>query len=209
MEQSASSGSPQSHNVFEGVASFASQAIDAGETSQTLARDQAQLAAAQDGLKSLKDLIQSSGLVTASSSPKETKSKRKVSKNASNIELPPAEFVVQLLRTFKLQPSISLLAYGFGDIIVLEKLCQAAYFPTEPVSLGQLATMHGIIIVLLREWMLHPALPFPEQFDFAEIMALCEKNFDAAIKTYEVVANPTLDNTKALRIAVCLPPFLC
>ncbi|KAF2162556.1 hypothetical protein M409DRAFT_69123 [Zasmidium cellare ATCC 36951] len=117
------------------------------------------------------------------------------------MDLPPTDFVVQLLKVFKMEPSLSLLAYGFGTISDLERLCQAAYFPTEPISLGQLATMHGIMVFLLREWVLRPGMPFPEQFDYAEIMSLCEKNFESAIKTYEVFANPTLDNTKALRIA--------
>ncbi|KAK4494571.1 hypothetical protein PRZ48_013927 [Zasmidium cellare] len=117
------------------------------------------------------------------------------------MDLPPTDFVVQLLRVFKAEPSLSLLAYGFGTISDVEKLCQAAYFPTEPVTLGQLATMHGIMVFLLREWGLRPGMPFPDHFDYAAIMSLCQKNFETAIKTYEVFANPTLDNTKALRIA--------
>lgn len=123
---------------------------------------------------------------------------------AANMALPPADFVVQLLRVFKIESSLSLLAYSFGSISILEKVCQAAYFPTEPVSLGQLATMHGLMVFLLREWTLRPDLPFPEQFDYAEIVSLCQKNFETAMKTYEVLANPTLDNIRALRIAVSM-----
>lgn len=187
-------------SVYEGGSSFTAQILGAGEASQSLARDFDQLAAAQQGLQSLRDVVHRPSPGNAGSSPQSVQSTAAHS-SVSNMPLLPPDFVLLLLKTFKAVPSISLLAHGFSDIAELERLCHAAYFPTEPLSLGSLTHMHGLLYYLLQEWHIHPELQFPAGVDREAVTAFCEKNFDRGVRTYEIFANPTIENAKVLRMA--------
>ncbi|KAF3249513.1 hypothetical protein TWF192_005586 [Orbilia oligospora] len=122
-------------------------------------------------------------------------------KSLPEMELLPAQFVISVLRKLKEYPSVHYLAYAMRDQMALEKICQAVYFPTEPVSLGQLTTMHGLLLFLLEEYI---ALndPILSGWDSAKFLRLCEKNLHIGCQSYEILAVPHVDNVKALTLGV-------
>ncbi|KXT08498.1 hypothetical protein AC579_8615 [Pseudocercospora musae] len=189
--------------VYEGVPSFAAQALGAGEVSQSLAQDHAQLVAAQEGLRHLRHVVSRATPPDSAAAPAKSATLHLTIDRARDIQLPPVDHVLTLLKTFKSHPSTVLLAYGLGHIDEVETLCRAAYFPTQPMSVGALTMMHGLLLFLIMEWMLHPDLNIPRAVDPHALFEQCERNFDAGLQFHDIWTNPTLENVKALRIAAC------
>ncbi|KAF7193710.1 ABC-transporter-regulating transcription factor [Pseudocercospora fuligena] len=189
--------------VYEGVSSFAAQALGAGEVSQSLAQDHAQLVAAQEGLRHLREVVSRGSPPDSAGTPGKSATVHLTIDHARDIQLPPIDHVLTLLKTFKSHPSTVLLAYGLGQIDEVETLCRAAYFPTQPMSVGALTMMHGLLLFLMMEWMLHPDLNIPRGVEPQALYEQCERNFDAGLQFHEIWTNPTLENVKALRIAAC------
>ncbi|KAK6506199.1 hypothetical protein TWF506_011118 [Arthrobotrys conoides] len=185
--------------AFEGDSSFATQTVMAGEL---IAKQGQKSNEILDALSSLKDLMNTSSIDGFSNGfddlyfdPDEKP------KSLPEMELLPAQFVISLLRKLKEYPSVHYLAYAMRDQMALEKICQAVYFPTEPVSLGQLTTMHGLLLFLLEEYI---ALndPILSGWDASKFLSLCEKNLHIGCQSYEILAVPHVDNVKALTLGV-------
>ncbi|KAF2210030.1 hypothetical protein CERZMDRAFT_69594 [Cercospora zeae-maydis SCOH1-5] len=187
--------------IHEGVSSFNSQALVAGEASEALAGGHQQLVAAQEGLRSLRELVsEGSPAFTDGASPRSHHHTGHAS-FSRNLNLLPIDVVLQVVKAFKTHVSSVVLPYGMPGLEYLETACRAAYFPTEPLSAGQVAVMHGLIYYLLWEWKSRPDIPPPGNMDFDSMMKLSEGNFELALRTYEVLAYATHDNTMALYIA--------
>ncbi|RVD87319.1 uncharacterized protein DFL_001561 [Arthrobotrys flagrans] len=185
--------------AFEGDSSFATQTVMAGEL---IAKQGQKSNEILDALSSLKDLMNTSSIDGFSNGFDDLYfDQDERPKSLPEMELLPAQFVISILRKLKEYPSVHYLAYAMRDQMALEKICQAVYFPTEPVSLGQLTTMHGLLLFLLEEYI---ALndPILNGWDAAKFLSLCEKNLHIGCQSYEILAVPHVDNVKALTLGV-------
>ncbi|KAK6346168.1 hypothetical protein TWF730_010499 [Orbilia blumenaviensis] len=196
---SGSVSTPAPPPAFEGDSSFATQAVMAGEL---IAKQGQKSNEILDALSSLKDLMNTSSIDGVSTGfddlyfdPDEKP------KSLPEMELLPAQFIITILRKLKEYPSVHYLAYAMRDQMALERICQAVYFPTEPVSLGQLTTMHGLLLFLLEEYI---ALndPILNGWDITAFLSLCQKNLHIGCQSYEILAVPHVDNVKALTLGV-------
>ena len=186
--------------VHEGVSSFTAQALVAGEASQALAGGHTQLAAAQEGLRSLRELVSDSSPGTDNSSPRPHSSAQPSA--VKQMQLLPIDVVLHLVKAFKTRTSAIMLSYGMPEIDFLEESCRNAYFPIDPLTPGQLAVMHGLLFYLLWEWKTSDDMPpFPSNIDFESASKLCDANFDMGLRTYEVMAHASYDNAMALYLA--------
>ncbi|CAG8267906.1 unnamed protein product [Penicillium salamii] len=114
-----------------------------------------------------------------------------------NIRLLPAALVIGMLQRFKTRYPIFLSSYAVNDLKLVEGLCQSIYFPIKSISIGQIASMHGIFYCLLKEYEAMKD-PLCQQFDFPAQIAQCEKNFIMALETYEIMSVPSFDNILGL-----------
>ena len=97
---------------------------------------------------------------------------------------------------------MAFLAAALRDHGELERICQAVYFPTDPVALGRLTTMHGLIYYILLEYK-HSEDAFLDEFDATTYIVLAQRNFHIGLETYDVLNTPTYDNISALILGVC------
>ncbi|KAJ4864808.1 fungal specific transcription factor domain-containing protein [Trichoderma breve] len=113
----------------------------------------------------------------------------------------PLALVAAVCRQAKARNSVFLSSYLISDPNDFEDLCRKIYFPTTPISLGDITTMHGILACLLRE---HIAFqePLPKEFDVTDHLRQCDKNFNVAIETYDILAIPAFENIFALSLGI-------
>ncbi|CAK1362563.1 hypothetical protein CB0940_05225 [Cercospora beticola] len=187
--------------IHEGVSSFNAQALIAGEASQALAGGHDQLVAAQEGLRSLRQLVSDGSPALSDGASPRAHHQASHASFAKSLNLLPIEVVLQVVKVFKTHVSSVVLPYGMPGLDYLESACRAAYFPTEPLSPGQIAVMHGMLYYLLWEWMSRDDIPAPGNIDFDAMMKLSESNFELALRTYDVLAYATQDNAMALYFA--------
>lgn len=190
--------SPITSAPWEGSSSFAEQAIYASRIAGVDADTPGTIGSAhQDSVR------------TAIETPKEAdeneysfRSDRKMNGNFQ-MEMPPAPFVLDLLKEAKKRPTKMLLAYCMHSLVPnLEALCQTAYFPIEPLSFGALATMYGMLYYMTMDLFVDTDDPLARNHDYEAYSKLLEQNFHLALEHYSVVVTPTLDNVKALCIGV-------
>ncbi|KAK6540167.1 hypothetical protein TWF694_008988 [Orbilia ellipsospora] len=187
---------------FEGDSSFATQTVLAGELVGISASRFQQSSEILDALSSLKDLVNTSSVdgISGGFDDMWFEDDEKP-KGLPPMELLPPQFVIMLLRKLREYPSVHYLAYSMRDQMALEKLCQSVYFPTEPVTLGQLTTMHGLLLFLLQEYVAL-ADPILNGWDADAFIKLCEKNLHIGCQSYEIHAVPHIDNVKALLLGI-------
>ena len=92
-------------------------------------------------------------------------------------------------------------SFLLNDVSLLESLCQRVCFPTEPISIGHVTMMHGILYFILKEY-ISLSDPICTEHDLKSYMGKCEQKLHAGIETYEVLAVPTFENIFALTIGV-------
>ena len=117
------------------------------------------------------------------------------------MDLLPAAFVVDLLRTSRATPFLTSLAFALPGHSQISRWCQQIYFPSESISLGLLSLVHGLLFFLILEKQHEPSFPIADKSTIDSYVALCEHNFHHGVETYEVTASATLDNAKALLLA--------
>ncbi|KXH34802.1 hypothetical protein CSAL01_00383 [Colletotrichum salicis] len=156
-------------------------------TSQELRLEEAQTPGVIDELATLWEICQ------RQETPVKSRSNRKIrqphSTKGAELQLPPSEFVVRLLRTVSLENRIQ-----------VEKLCRRVYFSVEPVTIGEVTLLNGFLSVLLRD------IDFESNPEFSaeeanRLYNMCNSNFKAGVETYEVMAVPTFEHTLILSMA--------
>ncbi|KAE8161566.1 hypothetical protein BDV40DRAFT_313021 [Aspergillus tamarii] len=184
--------------VYEGISSFTGQSI--------LARDVAQKTATSEGagehsnLKSSLDHLKTL-LQTPTRSPFATE--YRMSRVPATQSLPtmdhllPLDLIIAILQEIKVNRPIFLCSYAINDRTLVERLCQRVYFPTEPISTGHLAGMHGIILTLLKEFKIM-GNPLSQKFDLKAHISTCEQNFNTLVESYDVLAIPSFESIFAL-----------
>ncbi|KAL0936360.1 C6 transcription factor [Colletotrichum truncatum] len=182
------------HLSYEGDSSFRQQTYLASQVEE-LKIEAAQSPHVVDELATLRGIYQSQEALPGT---KQTRRIAHVGKGAQ-LQLPPSEFVIRLLRTVTEQ-SVLFLYYAIENRLQVEELCRKVYFSVDPVTTGQVTLLNGCLSVLLRDidFEKHPELNPEETSRFYN---LCYTNFKTGIETYEVMAIPTLEHTLILAIA--------
>lgn len=188
--------------AFEGASSFTDQALRASQAAELSAGSVLHSAEVSDALVSLRQVLGTIGF-PAVSYEMHFEPGSSLTKTIPEMELLPASFVISCLKNFRNRASALLLAFALRDHTSIDRICQKVYFPTEPVTLGTLTVMHGLLYYLLKEITADDLFPeLAKSYDVTAYLNLCEKNFHIGIESYEVLVNPTLDNAKALTLAV-------
>lgn len=96
---------------------------------------------------------------------------------------------------------IFLSSFAVNDLDLVERLCRDVYFPVGKITVGQVTSMHGILLFLLREY---KALddPLTHEYDIDAQISQCEQNFVAGLETYDILAIPSFENILALVMGV-------
>ncbi|KAM5358346.1 hypothetical protein ACJZ2D_015362 [Fusarium nematophilum] len=200
-------------SLYEGSSSFINQSVQASQVAQRTASSETPEAAPtiSESFSHLDALLRSS---TASSLVKE----HQFTNNAAPRPLPPIEplpasFVIAAVQRVKATPAIFLSGYALNDVSLVENLCQRVYFPTEPVSLGHITSVNGILAFLSREFTILQQ-PLGKEFDMEKLTTKCERNFNLGIETYDVLAVPSFENVLSLALGVVKAqsetrPMLC
>ncbi|KAE8153041.1 hypothetical protein BDV25DRAFT_127522 [Aspergillus avenaceus] len=173
--------SPQSAEVtplYQGGPSFTNQSLDARDAARRTAIDSA--------------LLQSPAMV---SSPERFRLAGGPSGQAPRPL--PIDLVLAIIQEIKRNRPIFLCSYAISDPAIVEHFCQKMYFPTTPITSGDIASMYGILYPLLKEFMILKA-PLCEKFDLKHYTIQCGQCFKRAIETYDVLITPTFENLLAI-----------
>lgn len=88
----------------------------------------------------------------------------------------------------------------------METLCQSIYFPLQPVPIGSLALLHGLLYFIIRDYM-HEHSADLAPYDLASSAAFCERQFSAALHSHDMMVNPSLEKIQAFLIGVSGTPM--
>lgn len=178
--------------TFEGDSSFSNQTERASQVEElTVANQSSEMKSAVDSLR--KSIAGLSAIGARTGYHFNTSEPR----NCPVMPLLPMEVVLKILRHIKDIPAMFILVYIVRPVSYFEDLCRKVYFPTEPVSLGSLTLLNGIMFFILMEYktMEHPVI---SQLDLDAYMELCEANLHKGLETYDLLVEPSLDNVRAL-----------
>ncbi|KAI4743747.1 hypothetical protein E4T50_05859 [Aureobasidium sp. EXF-12298] len=192
-----STQSDKSISIYEGESSFGSQTIQAGQLANVTATTVAGVPSSElsGALSLLKDSLKRH---EALSRTHETHLSRRVKLDpVSSPELPPAALVISLINIAKARPSISLVAFSYKGVAVLETLCQKVYFPLEPPPAGSMTFFYGFLYFVIRDYwgQQDPAL---REYDAQAMIDLCETRFCAGLEKFETLTVPVMPNIQAL-----------
>ncbi|KAL3495481.1 hypothetical protein BJX62DRAFT_233473 [Aspergillus germanicus] len=190
------SSSPQSNAVkgpslLDGDPSFAAQPLQATERARSVFEEddpgtKQLLCQLQTNIRASDGLAKSNFFFRASSS------------NVTSATQPlPPTLVTSILRRMSVRRPIFLSSYAITDLSIVESLCQKVYSTSELASPGEIASMHGVLHFVMKE-MIAFKDPLSRKFDLPTYLAHCERNFVAAVETYEVLAVPNFENVLAL-----------
>ncbi|KAE8140310.1 fungal-specific transcription factor domain-containing protein [Aspergillus pseudotamarii] len=184
--------------VYEGISSFTSQSLLASDVAQKTANSEG--AGEHSDLKSSLDYLKTL-LRTPTRSSHATEYRMSRAPAARSLptmdHLLPLNLIIALLQEIKVNRPIFLCSYAINDRTLVERLCQRVYFPTEPISTGHLAGMHGIILTLLKEFTIM-GNPLCQKFDLKAHISTCEQNFNTLVESYDVLAIPSFESIFAL-----------
>ncbi|PYI01184.1 hypothetical protein BO78DRAFT_354092 [Aspergillus sclerotiicarbonarius CBS 121057] len=196
--QSISSEARRGH-LFEGDSSFMSQSLQASKTAQVAA-----LSAGTDNGSAIEHAFGQLRNIL-NDSDELSKNNFFFSKSTSRFVPPvkplPTALVTSILRRMKARRPIFLSSYAINDLQVLEDLCQSVYSITSRASVGQIASMHGILFFVLKE-LIAMKDELCQKFDLTTHLGHCEQIFIAAIETYDVFAVPSFENILALTMGM-------
>ncbi|KAL2829642.1 hypothetical protein BJY01DRAFT_227761 [Aspergillus pseudoustus] len=184
--------------MYEGGSSFNNQSVQATEVAQITAISQGSgggenLHASLDDLKSL--------LQPPTTLADFQFSRSDALRSMPAMDLVPSGLIVDIVRSFKVRTPFFLTSHPITDLPMVEDLFRKVYFPTEPLTIGHVTAMHGILLSLLKEF-IGLKDPLAEKYDLPSYMPTVEKNFNAGLETYEILAVPSFENVLSLLLAV-------
>ncbi|KAE8402964.1 hypothetical protein BDV37DRAFT_272511 [Aspergillus pseudonomiae] len=184
--------------VYEGISSFTSQSMLASDVAQKTANSEGagEHLDLKSSLDHLKTLLQTA---TRSSFATEYRMSRVPAAQLlpTMDNLLPIDLIIAILKEIKTNRPIFLCSYVINDPALVERLCQRVYFPTEPISTADLASMHGILLTLLKEFTIL-GNSLCQRFDLKAHMSTCEQNFNTLVESYDVLAVPSFESIFAL-----------
>ncbi|XRM43935.1 hypothetical protein ABZX51_007091 [Aspergillus tubingensis] len=96
---------------------------------------------------------------------------------------------------------IFLSSYVISDLQVVEDLCRSVLSGPSRASVGQVASMHGVLFFVLKE-LIAMNDELYQRFDLTTHLDHCEKVFAATLETYDVLAVPSFENMLALTMGM-------
>lgn len=96
-----------------------------------------------------------------------------------------------------------LAGHAIIDVTFVEHLCQRVYFPTEPVSIGHVTSVNGILHLLLREYHMTQQ-PLDKAWDTRRFLEQAGRNFELGVESFKLLTIPSFENVLALTIAVSI-----
>ncbi|KAF5583187.1 transcriptional regulatory [Fusarium pseudoanthophilum] len=181
--------------LYEGTSSFLQQSVQASQEVQRSAAAESPEAAQtiSESFNQLNSIFKSHN-------------DRKLPFAASTRPMPeitplPASVVLTILRKIKANPTRFFPGQALTDVRLIEHLCQKVYFPTEPVTLGHITSVNGIMRLLLREFIITKD-SLGEEHNLEELKAQAERNFDQGLQTFELMTVPSFENILAITAAV-------
>ncbi|KAF5005909.1 hypothetical protein FDECE_7667 [Fusarium decemcellulare] len=199
--------------LYEGSSSFINQVVQASELAQRTATSETPEAAH----KISESFSHLDALLHPASRPSQLKehqfSASGIARPTPPFEPLPVSVILAILQRLKAHSAILLAGYAITNLSLIESLCQKVYFPTEPVSVGHVTCVNGILYMVFRELEVLE-IPLLKDFNSAELIAQAERNFNLGIETFDVLAVPSFENVLALAIAVIkaqseAKPMLC
>ncbi|KAF5865898.1 hypothetical protein ETB97_001966 [Aspergillus alliaceus] len=200
--------------LFEGISSFTTQSIIASDVAQNTANSEGagERSDFKSSLNHLRLLLPTPAL---SASPEEYRmSRAPAAQSVPSVDhLLPLDLVIALLQEIKTNRPIFLCSYAINNHVLVERLCQRVYFPTEPISTGHLASMYGILLPILKEFTILQN-PLCQRFDLKAYATRCGQDFNNLVESYDVMAVPSLENIFALTMGFiqaqdATKPLLC
>nr|RBQ94257.1 hypothetical protein FVER53263_02401 [Fusarium verticillioides] len=177
--------------LYEGTSSFLQQSVQASQEVQRSAAAESPEAAQtiSESFNQLNSIFRSHN-------------DRKLPFAASTRSMPeitplPASVVLTILPN----PTRFFPGQALTDVRLIEHLCQKVYFPTEPVTLGHITSVNGIMRLLLREFIITKD-SLGEEHNLEELKAQAERNFDQGLQTFELMTVPSFENILAITAAV-------
>ncbi|SCN83245.1 uncharacterized protein FFB20_07710 [Fusarium fujikuroi] len=181
--------------LYEGTSSFLQQSVQASQEVQRSAAAESPEAAQtiSESFNQLNSIFKS-------------QNDKKLPFAASTRSMPeitplPASVVLTILRKIKANPTRFFPGQALTDVRLIEHLCQKVYFPTEPVTLGHVTSVNGIMRLLLREFIITKD-SLGEEYNLEELKAQAERNFDRGLQTFELMTVPSFENILAITAAV-------
>ncbi|KAF5685813.1 transcriptional regulatory [Fusarium circinatum] len=181
--------------LYEGTSSFLQQSVQASQEVQRSAAAESPEAAQtiSESFNQLNSIFKS-------------QNDKKLPFAASTRSMPeitplPASVVLTILRKIKANPTRFFPGQALTDVRLIEHLCQKVYFPTEPVTLGHITSVNGIMRLLLREFIVTKD-SLGEEYNLEELKAQAERNFDRGLQTFELLTVPSFENILAITAAV-------
>ncbi|KAL4789680.1 hypothetical protein BDV19DRAFT_396742 [Aspergillus venezuelensis] len=177
---------------FEGDSSFITQSMKASEMAQKTARPED-----KEGRRRLAASLSELNAVLHSPAKVASGDQYRFSSRSEANYLQKLEpFPLDILMRIGNRP-IFLCSWAVNDYHLVEAFCQKAYFPVEPVSSGHLASMYGILHVLMREFIILQN-PLCQRCDLKTLFSTCAKNFHCLLETYDVIVAPSFESVFAL-----------
>ncbi|KAF3492001.1 fungal specific transcription factor domain-containing protein [Arthroderma uncinatum] len=188
---------------FEGESSFSAHSLHASALFENAMKRVpfAHVPMMSHALSALQDIIKRQSLpssVNVLRFPGQTPKERI---KLSDLELPPSNAVLALLRLANDHPPLFFLTLPVMDTSRFTQMCKDLYFCTEEYSSGRFGSVNAILAHIFKEF----AFRFkddPATTKFQEYSDLCMTNFIAVISSFDIFTEPTVDNLMALTYAI-------
>ncbi|KAG8671708.1 hypothetical protein FPOAC2_05064 [Fusarium poae] len=182
-------------NLYEGSSSFISQFQQASEEVK-----QSAAAKTPEGQQSISESFNQLNSILHDASSRRPPSHISI-RSIPDIAPLPASIVLKIIRIIKASPTRFFPGQAMTDTKLIEHLCQKVYFPTEPVTLGHITSVNGIMRLLLRELIITED-PLGKEHDLEALKAQAERNFHLGLETFETLTVPSFENVIAITTAV-------
>ncbi|KAF4332455.1 transcriptional regulatory [Fusarium beomiforme] len=182
-------------DLYEGTSSFLQQSVQASEEIQRSAAAETS-EAAQTINESFNEL---NSILNGQSDKRQPSA-------ASTHPIPditplPSTVVLAIIRKIKAHPTRFFPGQALTDVRLIEHICQKVYFPTEPVTLGHITCVNGLMRLILREFIITKD-DIAQEHNLEELKAQAERNFNRGLQTFELMTVPSFENVIAITAAV-------
>ncbi|PYH98007.1 hypothetical protein BO71DRAFT_447549 [Aspergillus ellipticus CBS 707.79] len=116
-------------------------------------------------------------------------------------QLLSVDLVVAVVKKVKSQPPFFLVSQSWIDSTRVESLCQAIYFPLNPVPAGSFTLFYGLLFYIIRDY-LHAGDHELARYDLPSSLELCENQFLSSLSKPELMVDPTLEKIQSLLLGV-------
>ncbi|KAH7141811.1 hypothetical protein EDB81DRAFT_899110, partial [Dactylonectria macrodidyma] len=187
---------------LEGESSFRKQALLAADMTEFVSLASGGSPQVTDKLSDLRKLLESK---VSKEPPQAQDRNQNHSIDSLQRKMPPAEFVIRLLRTLKGGPDCLLVLYfPIVDCKQFEDLCRQVYFPVQPISVGEVSLLGAMLFMVLTIQKCLPQPGFSEE-EIERFQLACKDIFVAGVVAYETNMTPAFNHCLLLSMAASTP----